>query len=81
MFTGREFGEKSKSIYYAYLSKHRLEDTPENRDMFGAAFYLGAKYAVNTSSELSPHIARFLEFVMWLTGGDNATDEGIQPPY
>jgi|KBSMisStaDraftv2_1062788.scaffolds.fasta_scaffold01203_24 hypothetical protein len=80
MFTGREFGEKSKGIYYAYLSKHRLEDTEANREIFGAAFYLGAKYAVQTSSDLSPHIARFMEFVMWLSGGDYAADD-IQPPY
>jgi hypothetical protein len=67
MFTGREFGQTSNSAYYAYIRKNGLEDTEELRTTFNRAFYFGAQYAMKTSAELSPHIARFLEFVMWLT--------------
>lgn len=67
MFTGREFAEKSSSAYYAVIRKHSLEDTEENRFLFNRGFYIGAQYAMQTSAELSPHIARFLEFMMWLT--------------
>jgi hypothetical protein len=67
MFTGREFAQKANSIYYAYITKHKLDDSEENRTLFNAGFYLGAKYAMETSGELSPHIARFVEFIMWLT--------------
>jgi len=67
MFTGAEFSRYSNQCYYAYITKHRLEDTEEFRTMFNRAFYFGAQYAIRTSSELSPHIARFMEFVMWLT--------------
>lgn len=67
MFTGREFNEDAAGIYYAVLRKNQLEDSADNRFMFNRGFYLGAQYAVKTSSELSPHIARFMEFVMWLT--------------
>lgn len=67
MFTGREFSEKSIGIYYAVIRKYKLEDTENNRFLFHRGFYLGAQYAMHTSSELSPHVARFIEFVMWLT--------------
>lgn len=67
MFTGREFSKVSDSMYYAYITKNKLPDTPENRTLFNAGFYRGAQYAMRTSGELSPHIARFVEFVMWLT--------------
>jgi hypothetical protein len=70
MFTGREFAEKSSNMYYAVIRKHSLEDTEENRFLFNRGFYLGAQYAMHTSSELSPHVARFLEFMMWLTERD-----------
>jgi len=67
MFTGREFSKQSDSWYYAYINKNHVNDTPELREAFNRGFYLGAQYAMRTSGELSPHIARFVEFVMWLT--------------
>jgi hypothetical protein len=67
MFTGREFSNISESFYYATLRKNRLDDSEESRLLFNRGFYLGAQYAMKTSAELSPHIARFLEFMMWLT--------------
>lgn len=67
MFTGREFSRESDSYYYGYIRKNGIEDTPEHRTLFNAGFYRGAGYAVRTSSELSPHVARFIEFMMWLT--------------
>jgi hypothetical protein len=72
MFTGREFSKKSERICYAYFTKHNIAHTPENRTLFNAAFYLGAQYATQTTSELSPHIARFMEFIMWLWEMDSA---------
>jgi hypothetical protein len=67
MFTGREFSKESESFYWSVLRKNGLEDTEENRLLFHRGFYLGAQYAMRTSAELSPHLARFMEFVMWLT--------------
>jgi len=67
MFTGREFSRVSDSMYYAYITRHGIGDTTENRTLFNAGFYRGAQYAMRTSGELSPHIARFIEFVIWLT--------------
>lgn len=67
MFTGREFSKVSDGMYYAYIRKNELADTVEGRTLFNAGFYRGSQYAMRTSGELSPHIARFVEFVMWLT--------------
>lgn len=67
MFTGREFSKISTSAYYAYIRKNELEDTEELRTTFNRAFFFGAQYAMRESTELSPHIARFIEFMMWLT--------------
>jgi hypothetical protein len=71
MFSGREFSKVSDSAYYAYIRKNMLEDTEEQHTTFNRAFYFGAQYAMKTSSELSPHIARFMEFMMWLTGSED----------
>ena len=67
MFSGREFSRQSDSFYYAYITKNHLNDSVELRTAFNRGFYLGAQYAVRTSGELSPHVARFIEFTMWLT--------------
>lgn len=67
MFTGREFNEYSDGAYYAYITKNQIPDTLQNRTMFNAGFYRGSQYAMRISSELSPHVARFIEFIMWLT--------------
>ena len=67
MFTGREFSEISWKMYYAYITKNHIDDSESNRTLFNAGFYRGARYSLTTSGELSPHIARFIEFVMWLS--------------
>jgi len=67
MFTGREFSRQSDSHYYAWITKNKIPDTEETRTAFNSGFYRGAQYAMRTSGELSPHVARFIEFVMWLT--------------
>lgn len=69
MFTGGEFSSVSERMYYAYITKNHLADSEDGRTLFNAGFYRGARYAMQTSSDLSPHIARFMEFVSWLTGG------------
>jgi len=67
MFTGREFSKESDKFYWSVLTKNQLRDSEEGRLLFHRGFYLGAQYAMRTSGELSPHIARFMEFIMWLT--------------
>lgn len=67
MFTGREFSQMSDSYYYATINKNKLPDSEDGRLLFNRGFFLGAQYAMKTSAELSPHIARFIEFMMWLT--------------
>lgn len=62
-----EFNKDANSAYYAVITKNHIENTPDNRFMFNRGWYLGAQYAMHTSGELSPHLARFMEFVMWLT--------------
>jgi len=67
MFTGREFSKESESYYWRTINKNDIRDSETNRLLFNRGFYLGAQFAMKTSGELSPHLARFLEFVMWLT--------------
>jgi hypothetical protein len=67
MFTGREFSKESESFYWRTISKNDIRDSETNRLLFNRGFYLGAQFAMKTSGELSPHLARFMEFVMWLT--------------
>ena len=69
--TSGEFSKESESMYYATLRKNGVDASEDNRLMFNRGFYLGAQYAMRTSGELSPHLARFLEFVMWLTEREN----------
>lgn len=71
MFTGREFSKESESYYWRTLNKNDIQDSETNRLLFNRGFYLGAQFAMKTSGELSPHLARFMEFVMWLTEKDN----------
>lgn len=67
MFTGREFSRESESYYWRVITKNDIHDSETNRLLFSRGFYLGAQYALKTSGELSPHIARFIEFMMWIT--------------
>lgn len=62
-----EFSRASDSAYWSVLRRNEYAHTPDNQFMFNRGFYLGAQYAMRTSGELSPHLARFMEFVMWLT--------------
>jgi hypothetical protein len=72
-----ELSRRGERIYYAYTTKHPIRDCdhsghivrdcPEFRTIANAMFYQGAQYALHASAELSPHIARFIEFIMWLT--------------
>jgi len=67
MFTGREFSKESESYYWRTIHKNDIQDSEDGRLLFNRGFYLGAQYAMKTSGELSPHIARFIEFMLWLT--------------
>jgi len=74
MFTGREFSKESESYYWRTLHKNDLKDSEAGRLLFNRGFYLGAQFAMRTSSELSPHIARFVEFMMWLTEREDSDE-------
>jgi len=86
MFTGREFANESEQAYWAWSYKHLAlldREASLSRECFNAGFYLGAQYAMHTSGELSPHLARFLEFTMWLTER-SVSDQQLPlptPPY
>jgi hypothetical protein len=71
MFTGREFSKESESYYWRTINKNDKKDTDNPAFMFHRGFYLGAQFAMKTSGELSPHIARFIEFMLWLTEREN----------
>jgi len=65
-----EFSKASDNAYWAWSYKHLAfvdREQTLSRECFNAGFYLGAQYATRTTGEMSPHLARFLEFVMWLT--------------
>lgn len=70
MGMGSQFNEQAERMYWAVLNKNQLNDSEESRLLFNRGFYLGAQFAMRTSGELSPHIARFMEFIMWLTERD-----------
>lgn len=78
MFTGREFSKESESAYWAVLRKNGIEDSESNRILFHRGFYIGAQYALRTSGELSPHIARFMEFIIWISERTEA-DDALSP--
>lgn len=83
MFTGREFANQSDQAYWAWSYKHLQlldRENPLSRETFNSGFYLGAQYAMQKSTELSPHVARFIEFMMWLTER-NEPVENTLPPY
>jgi len=65
-----EFSKSSDNAYWAWSYKHLQlldRELPVCRESFNAGFYLGAQYATRVTGEMSPHLARFMEFVMWLT--------------
>jgi hypothetical protein len=71
-FTGTEFAKQSNNAFYAVAYKYDYDKEDKRlQELFNRGFYLGAQYAIATSTELSPHIARFLEFCMWLTERNN----------
>lgn len=74
----QEFAKQSDKAYWAWSYKHlylvdRQLELP--RECFNAGFYLGAQYAMQTSAELSPHVARFMEFIMWLTQREEPSNQ------
>jgi len=67
-----QFQRTIDNFYFATLAKNKrhinFEGTEAERFLFNRAFYLGAQWSARTSAELSPHIAKFIEFMVWLTG-------------
>ena len=66
------------SFYFATLAKNKkhisFEGTEAERFLFNRGFYLGAQWSARTSGELSPHIAKFIEFMVWLTADEIPTE-------
>ena len=70
-----ELSKAATSALYRYASRHPEVDVwdEQTRLLANAMFAMGGEWAMRTSSELSPHIARFLEFISWLMERDDAT--------
>jgi len=66
--TTKENEEIMDNAYFAYITRNNLENNSMNKEMFNAGFYAGAQWAMRTSAKLSPHIAKFCELMVWLTG-------------
>ncbi len=79
-----EFAKVSDNAYWAWSYNHlnivQREDAML-RECFNAGFFLGAQYAMRTSGQMSPHVARFMEFVMWLTERKTEDEETTIAPY
>jgi hypothetical protein len=73
-----EFQQTIDNFYFATIAKNKahidFEGTEAERFLFNRAFYLGAQWSARTSSELSPHIAKFIEFMVWLTADEIPQD-------
>jgi len=71
------FNAAVRGSFYRYITTHNIElcdhynhesgKCPQLLEMFNAGFYRGAQYSIKVSGELSPYIARFIEFMMWIT--------------
>jgi hypothetical protein len=73
-----QFQQTIDNFYFATIAKNKthidFEGTEAERFLFNRAFYLGAQWSARTTSELSPHIAKFIEFMVWLTGDELPED-------
>jgi hypothetical protein len=77
-----------RRAFYRYLGHHgqfevcdhRGHDTgkcPQLLELFTDGFYRGAQFATRTTGELSPYIARFVEFMIWITDEAPPTDRAV----
>ena len=73
-----QFERTIDNYYFATIYKNKrhinFEGTEAERFLFNRGFYLGAQWSARTSGELSPHIAKFIEFMVWLTGDEIPTE-------
>ena len=73
-----EFQQTIDNFYFATIAKNKshidFEGTEAETFLFNRGFYLGAQWSARTTSELSPHIAKFIEFMVWLTGDEIPQD-------
>jgi len=73
-----QFERTIENFYFATINKNKkhidFEGTEAERFLFNRGFYLGAQWSARTSGELSPHIAKFIEFMVWLTGDEIPTE-------
>ena len=73
-----QFERTIENFYFATINKNKkhidFEGTEAERFLFNRGFYLGAQWSARTSGELSPHITKFIEFMVWLTGDEIPTE-------
>jgi hypothetical protein len=60
-----------------YWPRHRWLETLSPQEIARLAFTAGAKWATKATSELSPHIARFIEMMILLGWFDNAEGQQV----
>jgi len=76
--TKDQFQQTIDNFYFATLAKNKrhinFEGTEAEKFLFNRGFYLGAQWSARTTGELSPHIAKFIEFMVWLTGDELPED-------
>jgi hypothetical protein len=69
-----EFDRTIANFYFATINKNKrhieFQGTEAERFLFNRGFYLGAQWSARTSADLSPHIAKFIEFMVWLTADE-----------
>jgi hypothetical protein len=83
--TTDQFNAQVRASFYRYVATHSFElcdhynhesgKCPQILETFNAGFFRGAQFATKTTSELSPYIARFTEFMMWLTDDRESADQ------
>jgi hypothetical protein len=63
------------NAYFAASHRNKWTSSVETREGFNSGFYAGAQWAMRTSAQLSPHIAKFCELIVWLTSPDLPSDD------
>jgi len=76
--TKSDFQRTIDNFFFATINRNKehlnFQGTEEERFLFNRGFYLGAQWSARTSGELSPHIAKFIEFMVWLTADELPTE-------
>ena len=73
-----QFERTIDNYYFATITKNKrhiiFEGTEAEKFLFNRGFYLGAQWSARTTADLSPHIAKFIDFMVWLTADEIPTE-------